>query len=204
MQNDIKAIIWDMGGVLLQEKDPEPRRKLAEEYQIRLGDLYSLVFDSEPSNKATVGEIPEKALWDFVQLSLNIPPEKFEDFYARFWSGDQIDAELRSFISNLKEQYQIALLSNAWSGTRFALDEYYDCLGLFDEVVISAEVKMAKPDPAIYNETLRRLAIAPEQSVFVDDRPENIEIANQLGIHGVLFSNSRQAIEDVQNHLKQR
>ncbi|MBP9675828.1 MAG: HAD family phosphatase [Anaerolineaceae bacterium] len=201
MQNDIKALIWDMGGVILQEKNPEPRMKLADEFHIKLSELYYQVFNGELSNRATVGEILEKELWENLSQSFNIPPEKFTDFFARFWEGDKIDSDVRDYIQKKKGQFQIALLSNAWSDTRYWLD-YYDITDLFDEIVISAEVKLAKPDPAIYHEVLRRLSIAPEQAIFVDDREENIAAANQLGMHGVVFKTTQQALEDVEKLLQ--
>jgi len=202
MNHDIRAVIWDMGGVLLQEVDPAPRAKLAEEYKINLSDLREQVFVSSSARLAGLGQITEEEHWLHVARTFGIPQEELARFQLRFWAGDRVDPLLSDFISGLRGRYQIALLSNAWSNTRRALDEYYNCLGLFDQIIISAEVKMAKPDPAIYHEMLHRLDVAPKQSIFVDDLQENIDTANLLGIHGVLFVNSTQVIEDVKKLLE--
>jgi epoxide hydrolase-like predicted phosphatase len=75
------------------------------------------------------------------------------------------------------------LLSNSW-GTdtypRGALDEHFDTL------VISGEVGLRKPDPAIYHLACERIGRAPEQCVFVDDLSRNVEVARELGMFAVL------------------
>jgi len=58
----------------------------------------------------------------------------------------------------------------------------------FGDVVVSGDEKLTKPDPAIYHLALARFGLEPGQAVFVDDNAANVEAANALGIHGVLFS----------------
>ena len=201
MAGAIKAIIWDTGGVLLQEMDPAPRRELAVEYQLDLGKLNESVFLSESVRLAGLGTITEEELWNYVAQTHGIPPQDLRQFQERFWSGNRIDPMLNAFIGALKQHYQTALLSNAWSNTRRILDEYYDCLGLFNQVIISAEVKMSKPDPAIYQAMIKLLGVRPQQAIFVDDLQENIDAANELGIHGIRFTDTQQAIADVKKLL---
>lgn len=197
MPGDIKAVIWDMGGVLLQEVDRTPRVKLAARYGIALKDLYEEVFQSASAQQASVGQITEQEHWQHVGKSLGISAADLADFQLQFWSGDRVDKQLYGFIEELQKSHQTALLSNAWSGARQALTEYYACLDVFDHVIISAEVKLAKPDPAIYQAMLNLLSVAPRQAIFVDDLQENIDAANKLGIHGIRFLNVNQAIADV-------
>lgn len=202
MPEVIKAVIWDMGGVLLQEVDRAPRRRLAAQYGVDLQDLYEVVFQSKSAQLAGIGAITEEQHWQQVAKSLGVQPQDMESFYAQFWSGDRVDPQLYTFIRALQGRYQTALLSNAWSGTRKALAEYYECLDVFDQVIISAEVKLAKPDPAIYQEMLTLLQVAPEQSIFVDDLQENVDAANRLGMHGIRFIETTQAIKDVKAGLE--
>ncbi|MEL7454767.1 MAG: HAD family phosphatase [Pseudomonadota bacterium] len=61
---------------------------------------------------------------------------------------------------------------------------------LFRDVLVSGEEKLAKPDPAIYHLALQRFSIAPEQCLFVDDRPENIAAGEALGIRGHCFADA--------------
>lgn len=74
-----------------------------------------------------------------------------------------------------------ALLSNSWGNSYPA--QVWD--GMFDTVVISAEVGMRKPEPQIYLHTCAELGLAPQQCVFVDDLAHNVEAATALGMRGV-------------------
>jgi epoxide hydrolase-like predicted phosphatase len=91
-----------------------------------------------------------------------------------------------------------ALLSNSWGNTypRHGWDD------MFDEVVISGEVGMRKPDANIYHYTLNLLKVKPEESVFVDDLAHNIKAAADLGMIGVLhvdYESTRQELEIIFN-----
>lgn len=201
MDTNIKAVIWDMGGVLLHQWNAEPRNKLAQQWGVPVEKLNHLVFQSESAQLAGVGGLSEEQHWQWIGEQIGIPASELVDFQLQFWAGDRIDPDVYAFITGLRENYQTALLSNAWSGTRRILDEYYGVLGLFDHAIISAEVRLAKPDPAIYRLMLDRLKTEPGQAIFVDDLQENIDAAEQLGIHGVLFLNAQQAISDVRQLL---
>jgi len=58
--------------------------------------------------------------------------------------------------------------------------------------IISGAEKVIKPNHAIYKLLLERFSLIPEETVFIDDRPENIEAAQVLGIHGIVFNNPNQ------------
>jgi len=69
--------------------------------------------------------------------------------------------------------------------------------------VFSCEIGLAKPDPTIYHYILKLCHVEPEESIFVDDFIDNIEAANRVGMHGILFKNASQAIQDVKTLLDQ-
>jgi epoxide hydrolase-like predicted phosphatase len=193
----IKAVIWDVGGVLIRTQDQQPRERLAKSYNLTRAELSALVFDSEEAVRATIGEIPESVLWQMVAHTLNIPAGKLANFKQQFWAGDCIDQELHDFIGKLRPRFKTGLLSNAWSEARKETEERFHLLGVFDVLVYSAEVHLAKPDPRIFQLALERLGVQPQEAIFMDDFPANIEAANVLGMHGVHFENSQQAQQDV-------
>jgi putative hydrolase of the HAD superfamily len=63
---------------------------------------------------------------------------------------------------------------------------------VFSGIVISGEVRMIKPEPQVYAHLLERFDLRPEQSVFIDDLPVNIEAARQAGLHAILFNDAAQ------------
>lgn len=197
----IKAVIWDVGGVLLRTEDETTKTALASRYQLTLKELYRLVFYGESAQQATLGEINERAHWANIAAILHLNEQELADFERDFWAGDSLDMDLIFFIRSLKKEYKTGLLSNAWDGARKALSEIYHCMDAFDYSVFSAEVCLAKPDPAIYMKLIEMMSVLPEEAIFVDDLQENVAAANRLGIHGVQFRTSAQAKQDVQRLL---
>ena len=83
---------------------------------------------------------------------------------------------------------RVGLLSNGVREIVARIRADHDLTALFDAVVISYEVQLAKPEPEIYRVALDRLATAPGHALFVDDRLENIEAARELGIQVLHFT----------------
>jgi epoxide hydrolase-like predicted phosphatase len=202
MTGKIKAVIWDMGGVLLRTEEYQSRIRAAEKYGWTLDEIEAQVFNSESAALATVGKISEPEHWINISRALKIPEGQLLTFQTQFWEGDQLDLELVDFIRGLQKRYHTALLSNAWSGARDVLTTAKPCIDAFHTVVFSCEVKLAKPDPAIYHKVLSLTGVEANEAIFVDDVQQNIDAANQLGIHGVRFMNARQAISDVKSFLE--
>ena len=88
-------------------------------------------------------------------------------------------------VRRLRTRYKLSVLSNADVSLRGRLER--EGIGeIFDDVVISAEVGMAKPDPAIFRLALDRLGLAPAECVFVDDWDQNVEAARAIGMRGLI------------------
>ncbi len=197
MKPKIKAIIWDLVGVLWREEDPTPRRILAAEFGLEVEALNDLVIYSESAAQATAGIKREDEHWRWVAGQIGIQPIDLPVFIHRYWEGDRFDMNLAGFIGVLKKEYKTSLLSNAWSGTRKLINEFLGQQDIFHEVMISAEVKVAKPDPAIYIKMLNLLNVAPREAIFIDDTFINILSARELGINAIHFHNAGQAMADV-------
>lgn len=197
------ALIWDMGGVLIRNMDPSVRGRLAEPYGLTSRELENLFFGNEIAAKAAVGLAREADSWNFVQKKLNIRSEDMPGFIKTFWSCDKFDEDLYRFTLALKPRVKVGLLSNAMDEARGSLLERFPHIyEMFDVVIFSAEVKMAKPDPRIYRRELSELGVGAEDAVFVDDFIENVEAARALGIHGIHFQNSQQAKSEILAFLK--
>jgi epoxide hydrolase-like predicted phosphatase len=133
-----------------------------------------------------------------VQADLHLDSEQLPGFMAAFWSSDRVDEELIDFIQTLRQHYKTGLLSNAFPDARQSLSTRFPrLLGVFDESIFSAEVKMVKPDPRIYKLMLERLGVAAEESIFVDDFSVNVEAARALGMTAIHFRTSPQARQAV-------
>lgn len=197
----IRAVIFDLGGVILRTEDQTHRAKLVERLGITREQMYYHVFDSPSAQQATLGKMSAASHWEAVRQALGLSPEEFPSVMDAFWAGDRLDTELISLIRSLRPRYKTALLSNAWDNLRQALERDWGIADAFDELIISAEVGLAKPDARIYHLALERLNVAPPEAVFVDDFMDNVAAAQKLGLHTVHFRNPAQALSELQTLL---
>lgn len=86
----------------------------------------------------------------------------------------------------LRGKYKLGILSDTWPSIVPAL-EYMDILKYFDCVTYSYELNAFKPDPKMYQDALGKMGLPPEQTLFVDDLPKNVEGARAHGINPVLI-----------------
>ncbi len=89
-----------------------------------------------------------------------------------------------------------AILSNMPVSIRDAV-ERCEWLPEFDSRTYSCDLGITKPAPEIYQHCLTRLGIAPLDTLFLDDRPENIRAAEALGMHGIVFTTPNEAAAEL-------
>lgn len=197
----IKAVIFDMGGVILRTVDPGKREAMAARLGINRRELEKVLFQSPTSIQSEIGALSVEEHWNSVLAQFQVPPDSYMQLSTEFFAGDEIDQELLVYIQLLKEKYKVGLLSNAWMGTRETLGRRFDFPDMFDISVFSAEVGIRKPDARIYQLILEKLQAAPQEAIFVDDLPENVAGAVALGIRAVQFKDRQQAIQDINQLL---
>ena len=193
----IQAIIFDIGGVLVRTMDRAPRQALAEQLGMTDRALEELVFGGESGRRAQLGQITEAEQWAYACQQVDWPVERLGEFYQRFFGGDRLDHELLAYIRGLRPAYKTGLISNGMSGTRAMIEGPWRMAPLFDTVVISGETGIMKPDPRIYLIALQQLEVQPEQAVFIDDFAHNIAGAEAIGMRGIHFRDTPQALADL-------
>jgi epoxide hydrolase-like predicted phosphatase len=201
MDNNIKAIIWDMGGVLLRTEDPGPRAALASRLGTKLEELYRFVFTSPTARQAEIGAISAEEHWEAVCQHYGLSKDDLEKFKKEFWAGDRVDQPLVDNIRSLRARYRTGLLSNAWSDARSLAGEVFHFLEAFDVCIFSAEVGISKPSPEIYQLALKKLEVMPEEAIFIDDMPANVEGAEEAGIHAIQFISHDQVMDDLKGYI---
>jgi putative hydrolase of the HAD superfamily len=78
------------------------------------------------------------------------------------------------------------------------LEQSYPFFDLFTGIVVSAEIKLVKPDPAIYEHLRERFALDFAESVFIDDLAPNVESARRLGLAAIRFETAEQARRELE------
>jgi HAD superfamily hydrolase (TIGR01549 family) len=183
--------------------DDRPRLALAKDLGISLASLDDLVFLSESAVRASKGEISVSMHWEAVRKALGLQSADMPGFLQQFWLADDVNWRLLDYIRSLRPRYKVGLLSNAWDDLRTTLHDRWNIDGLFDELIISAEVKLVKPDPRIFHLAVNRLKVQPGETIFIDDISENIDSARQVGLKGILYQNFNQVIGEIEGYLVQ-
>ena len=197
----ISAIIFDLGGVLLRTADFAPREKLASRLGMSRGELEQIIFAGESGDKAQRGEITSQQHWSNLATQFHYSDVKIYQLVEEFFATDEIDTNLLGFIRHLHKTYKTGLLSNAFDDLRQIITERWHFGDAFDDMVISAEVGLVKPDPHIYHLAVEQLGVKAEQAVFVDDMQHNIDGAKRVGMLGIHFRNPQQMRHELEQLL---
>jgi glucose-1-phosphatase len=200
----IRAVLFDLGGVIVRTEYQAPRQHLAESLGMDYDDIDKIVFGGGTNGsaaRATLGQISEDEHWLNVMKILKQPASENERIRAEFFAGDIIDRTLLDFLRSIRPKYKTGLISNAWNGLRnYILREKFD--DAFEYMVISSEVGAAKPDPKIFQIALEQLQVRANEAVFVDDFIENIEACEKVGMKGIHFRDVESAMKQLKTLLK--
>ena len=196
----IKAVIFDYGGVLkaghlLSDDIPEILNVSKEEVKNHL-EITRPFFSLLQRDLIT-----EKEFWGKYAEALKCPMPKNYEKLARdlYQKAFVLYPEMFSFVKKIREKgIKAAVLSNIISLQAEVIrkNDGYDG---FDVVVLSYEEKLEKPSPEIYNLTVKKLDVQPDECIFIDDKEKNILTAQSLGMKIVLANNPEQVINDVSN-----
>lgn len=125
----------------------------------------------------------------------------FHDRYIEFMLGE-MDG-MYDYLLELKERgYRLFGLSN-WGTTVLQVIEKYPIFQLLEGSVISYQLKITKPDAAIYQALLEKYDLKAEECVFADDKQENVEGAKRVGMQGILFVDKEQYCRELEQMLLQ-
>jgi putative hydrolase of the HAD superfamily len=183
----ISGLIFDYGGVLWDMRF-EVTRMLEREHGLRERVLAETLYGTDTWRKLEVG-IGDREQWLSEAHSLleaeagrQLPP------LHRHWrEQQQLIIENIALIERLRGRYRTAVLSNADNTLLRRLSEQHRIDHLFDDIICSADVGMAKPEPAIYELAAGRLGLPAAECVFIDDLEANVQAARETGMHGVCF-----------------
>ena len=191
----IESVIFDWGGVLIDDPRPALLRYCADAFGVSQ-DCYTPVHDSFLDDFQK-GLIDEVEFWRRIAPKLGKPAPQVPSLWSgAFRSACVPRPEVFGLASSLhKRSYETALLSNTELPAVAIFHEFgYD---IFDALVFSCEQGVAKPEQRIYEITLEKLGSTARRSVFVDDRLDYIEGAKVVGLHTILFKSLDQLKRDL-------
>jgi len=192
MNSSIKAIIFDFGGVLLKWDPHKLYRRFLDQPQ-QIDQFMTEVNFSSWNAEQDRGRPFETGI---AELSGKYPQyaHLIRAYYDHF--EDTIVGPIPGTVDILHELKQAGYLlyglSN-WSAETYPrIRHQYDFFNLFDKIILSGEVKLIKPDPAIFNLTLQTIKRTASECLLIDDSEANIISAKKLGFAVIHFKSPEQ------------
>ena len=190
----IRGVIFDYGNVICHTQQPSDMEAMARVCGIAVPRFRELYWKFRvPYDR---GDLTAEAYWQKVAgeeglVLSNLQIAQLTDLDTQGW------ARLNHKTVKWTEQLhgaglRLGLLSNMPSDLSQYLVANGGWVSFFHHLTFSCDVRMVKPDPAIYHACLESLAVAPQEVLFLDDLAPNIEAASKLGIHSVLFDTVEQ------------
>lgn len=195
----LRAIIFDYGLVLSNPAVPEARARLLE-----LTALAPQTFDAHYWKYRLDydrGTLNGRTYWEAIarDAGLTLSSSQIDQLIeqdVRLWASANpvmLDWVIRVRQSGMK----IAILSNMGEDLLAHMRKNFRWLDEFHHLTWSCELNVTKPEAAIYRHTLEKLNVAASETLFLDDKIENVEGARQVGIHALQFANPEQLQADL-------
>lgn len=195
----LRAVILDYGMVLTRPPDPAARGELQRITGLsseRLDALYWTDRHAYDEGKLTGREFWRKLASD-AGLDLNEAAiDELNSWDARMWMN--VNEAMLEWQLKLKERGLLtAIVSNMGDAVLEAMEREFAWLARFDVLVWSYQLHVAKPDRAIYQYVLEKLGTKPAETLFIDDKRDNVAAAVNLGMKGIVFSNVQELREEL-------
>ena len=196
---DIKNIIFDLGGVLIDWNPDYVFLKLFKGDKLKLQEFYKKVCTFEWNENQDAGYPLDKATEDRIKIFPEY--EHLIRMYYGKWE-EMIGGEIKEVVTILKNivrenKFRVFALTN-WSAETFPIAlKKFDFLHLFEGIVVSGTEKTRKPFSDIYEIILNRYNLIANESIFIDDNIRNIKAADKFGIKTIHFKNPLQLKTDL-------
>lgn len=195
----LRAVIFDFGMVLTGPPDPVAHAQLVGITGLdteRFESLYWADRHAYDEGKVTGIGFWQKLVRD---AGLDLPAETIQELNlwdARMWTT--VDPAMLAWQLRLKQHGLLTgILSNMGDAVLANIEREFDWLSRFDALVWSYQLRLAKPDPAIYRHAIEKLGTAPAETLFIDDKPVNTEAAQALGMRAIVYSTMDQLRADL-------
>jgi putative hydrolase of the HAD superfamily len=197
--HDLHAVILDYGMVLCRQPSLEHINRIAHIFGIDRAAFWQLYEKNRGAYDKN--DIDGKEYWGRFASDTNTPLDDSALGLLLHWDIEMwsnLEKPLLSWARSLRGAgFQTALLSNLHLGFSAHLRSSSEWLQLFDHLIFSAEVRLIKPDPAIFLYCLQALRVRPEQTLFIDDRDANVETAVTLGVKAIKYESIPQLAADL-------
>ncbi len=196
----VRHIICDLGGVVLEWNPDAILRNYYADPDARAA-MKAALFQHPDWLQLDRGTLTEAEALARLEARTGLPSTELVGLFEAVRRSLQPKADTVALLERLARRHvPLYCLSNMAASTYGYLRGRHKFWVAFQGIVISGEIKMMKPEREIFEYLLRRYDLSPSQSVFVDDHPPNIQAAQALGLHTVLFRDAEQCEAEL-DHL---
>jgi putative hydrolase of the HAD superfamily len=184
----ITTLFLDIGGVLLTNGwDHNARKLAAEKFSLdgdEMNERHHLTFDTYEEGKLSLDEYLDRVVF-YQKRTFSR-----DEFKAFMFAQSRPFPEMIEMVGKLKNQYclQVAAISNEGRELTVYRVQQFKLGSFIDFFISSCFVHYRKPDADLYHIALDIAQVSPEQVIYIDDRPMFVEVAQSLGIKGILHS----------------
>lgn len=199
MQNGIRAVIFDLGNVLVDFDHMIAARRVSAFTDKSGEEMYQLFFDSQLTGLFEEGKISGEDFFKEVKklLNLNISYAEFLPVWNQIFFLSEKNKSVYDIVKSLKKNYKTALLSNVNILHFNYLKKAFPVFDAFDHIIASFEAGLRKPHPAIYQNALLALGEEAGRVFYTDDREDLINEAAKLGIRAFQFTTAEKLKKDL-------
>ena len=191
----LTTVIFDLGGVLVWTHWDRVTVPLADMSGLT-PDRVTEEIEKEVGYAFMLGKVDRAEFYRRVTGRLRLNLDR-DTFFALWNSIIAPNEEINGLVERLKNRYRLVLASNTDVLHYTRSIKVQEAMRLFDHALLSYELGLCKPDPAFFHSGLEKLAIHPEECLFIDDREENVEAAKTIGITGIRFVSTHQLDSDL-------
>jgi len=190
--SDVTALFWDIGGVILSNGwDERARAEAIKRYGLDPAD-----YEQRHKRAEVELETGDITLETYLDRTIFFRERPFtrEEFKEFMFAQSTEQKETRALLDELtaSRRYFMAALNNESLELNSYRIRKFDLQRNFTAFFTSCYLRLRKPDPRIYQAALGIAQRAPEECVFIDDRPKNLEPAKALGMNTILFESAEQ------------
>jgi len=202
----IRAIFFDIGNVIYKDGYRAGIEKLEAKRSYPEKSLYQSAHDRKHWKDFTLGKITEeeylkKVAEDFSKnFSRKINKKEFQKSMLK---QTKLIKGILNYIRTL-HKFKLGVISNHPKEWFFRYEKKFGFKGLFEAIAISGLAHIRKPDIRIFRYAIKKLKVKPEESIYIDDRPERITGASSLGMKIIVFKSTEQLKIKLKHLIKEQ
>jgi putative hydrolase of the HAD superfamily len=192
--NDLKVILFDLGRVLMNidfDAFPKGLGLMTAEQRAPYNEAMKPFVRMYEEGKISTEEFLDAL---YAIFDCRFPREQILESFNDIIVED--NPQIIPFVEQVRSRYRLAVLSNTCECHWDKVEQISSVITLFPDLFTSFELGVMKPDRSIYQHVCTALNVAPQDILFIDDLPENVEGAKSIGMKGIMYRNSDQLQSD--------